>query len=129
MKDKLILKNEIEIELESGASLGDMRVKFMSWENMSEMMGFFTEQNLSAVNIKNGDGIVVGRYESLIFVGETSTPQNEGTILTSIHLREKTETEKRLDAIESGQEIQNGAIDDLGAITSALAESQEGGLS
>ena len=93
------------------------------------MMGFFTEQNLSAVNIKNGDGIVVGRYESLIFVGETSTPQNEGTILTSIHLREKTETEKRLDAIESGQEIQNGAIDDLGAITSALAESQEGGLS
>lgn len=126
MKDKLILKNEIEIELESGASLGDMCVKFMSWSNMSEIMGFFTEQNLSSVNIKNDNGIVVGRYESLIFEGESSIPQIDGTILTSISLREKTEIEKRLDALEGGQEVHTGAIEDLGAAVSGLAE--EGGL-
>lgn len=126
MKDKLILKNELEIELESGASLGDMRLKFPTWENMAEMMGFFTEQNLSDVQIKNGDGIVVGKYESIVFDGETSTPQSNGTILTSIHLREKTETEKRLDALEEGREVHTGAIEDLGEAVSGLAE--EGGL-
>ena len=35
--------------------------------------------------------------------------------------------EKRLDAIEDRQEMQNGAIDNLGAVTSALAEAVESG--
>lgn len=126
MKDKLILKNEIEIELESGASLRDMRVKFLSWENMIEIIGFLTDENLSEVKTMNGDGIIVGRYENLVFEGETSKPQSDGAILTSIHFREKTDMEKRLDALEEGQEVNTGAIMDLGNTVSGLAE--EGGF-
>ena len=37
-------------------------------------------------------------------------------------LREKTEEEKRLDALEAGQEVQNGAISDLGMVRSTIAE-------
>ncbi len=127
MKEKLILRNKTEIELESGSSLADMRIKFLSWGNMAKTIELFTEQNLSAVSIKNGDGIVVGIYENLVFYGESSIPQSDGTILTSISLRKKTEIEKRLDVLEKGQEVHTGAIEDLGAAVSGLAE--EGGLS
>ena len=43
-------------------------------------------------------------------------------MLTSYHLREKTDEEKRLDALEEGQSVLDGAVNDLGSATSALAE-------
>ena len=58
-------------------------------------------------------------------MSETSVVNPDGSILTYFTLREKSEIEKRLDAIDDGQSMQNGAIDDLGEITSVLAESQE----
>ena len=36
----------------------------------------------------------------------------------------KTDTEKRLDALEEGQTVQDEAISDLGAATSELAEKE-----
>ncbi len=102
MKDKIILSNNYEIEIESGASLSDVRIR-----------------------VVNGDGLTVGNYSNLVLVSETSV-EKDGKIETSFNLREKTETEKRLDALENGQEVQDGAITDLGAAVSGLAE--EGGM-
>ena len=42
-------------------------------------------------------------------------------------MREKTDVEKRLDKVEAGQVIQDGAISDLGEVSSLLAEQIEGG--
>ena len=126
-KDILILKNGEEIELESGSSLNDIRAMFSDKQSMIAAWNQMTAENLSVVSIKNGDGVTVGRYENLVLESETSYPR-KNEILTSFHLREKTEMEIRMDAMESSQEMQNGAIDDLGAITSVLAESQERGL-
>ena len=127
MKDTLILKDGTTIELESGASLQSMVVLYESKEAMLDDWEMMTEDNLSEVQVKNGAGLVVGRYEGLILDRETSVEGADGTVTTTYSLREKTPVERRLDALEEGQAVQDGAISDLGEATSALSDQMEGG--
>ena len=122
MKDKMILKDNTTIELEAGASLANIQVAAADRADMVEIWGKLTEDNLSSVQIQTGAGLTVGTYTDLVLVSETSTVSPDGTVLTSYHLREKTDEEKRLDALEEGQTVQDGAISDLGSATSALAD-------
>lgn len=124
-KDKIILSNGYEIEIESGASLSDIRVVSGTKYDMMTTWDVLTPENLSSVRVVNGDGLTVGTYSDLVLVSETSS-EKDGKIETSFNLREKTDMEKRLDALENGQEVQDGAISDLGAAVSGLAE--EGGM-
>lgn len=125
MKDTLILKDGSAIEMEPGGNLSDIKVMSETKYNMLSTWDKLTEDNLSEVKIKNGDGIVVSNFKSLLLVSETSTIQGDGTILTSFHLREKTEVEllrERVEQLENGQEVQDEAISDLGTAVSDLAE-------
>lgn len=129
MKDTLILKDGSAIELEAGASLSDIRVASENKESMVSTWDRLTERNLSEVQVKNGDGLTVGRYSGLVLVNETSAIQEDGTILTSFNLREKTEIEllrEEVNLLKEGQEVQDGAISDLGE---AISNVVEGGLS
>lgn len=126
-KDTLVLKNGNEIELEAGASLGALQVAAPDRAGMLAVWEQLTPENLSVVQIKNGDGLVVGNYTDLVLVSETSVVGIDGTVLTTYNLREKTPEEKRLDALETGQDVQNGAINDLGEVTSTIAGQLEGG--
>lgn len=126
-KDKMILKSGIEIELEAGASLGALQVASVDRAGMMATWQLMTPDNLSSVQIKNGDGLTVGTYTALALVSETSVVTADGTVLTTYSLREKTPEEKRLDALEEGQQVQDGALEDLGAVTSTLAAQVEGG--
>lgn len=131
MKDKLILNDQTEIQIESGSALSDIKVLSQTKSDMIAVWDKLTAENLVSVQIKNAGGVSVGNYANLILNSETSVEQRDGTIFTSFRLREKTEVEllrEEVDALKEGQEVQNGAIDDLGAITSALAEAQEGGI-
>ena len=65
---------------------------------------------------------MVGIYSDLVLVSETSMVAADGTVLTTYSLREKTDEEKRLDALEEGKAVQDGAIDDLGKVVGTLAE-------
>ena len=65
---------------------------------------------------------MVGNYTDLVLVSETSMVAADGTVLTTYSLREKTDEEKRLDALEEGKAVQDGAIDDLGKVVGTLAE-------
>ena len=125
MRDKLILKNGSEIKIEFGASLSDIRVVSDTKYDMLTTWDMLTPENLSYVRVVNGDGLTVGNYSDLVLVSETSE-EKYGKIETSFNLREKTETEKRLDSLENSREVQDGAISDLGVAVSGLAE--EGGL-
>ena len=122
MKDKMILKDNTTIELEAGSSLANVQVAAADRADMVEIWGKLTDDNLSSVQIQTGAGLTVGTYTDLVLVSETSTVSPDGTVLTSYHLREKTDEEKRLDALEEGQTVQDGAISDLGSATSALAD-------
>lgn len=125
MKDKLILKNNMEIELESGSSLSDMRVRSDTKYDMISIWDMLTTENLKSVQIKNSYGEVIGNYENIMLENETSEIRPDGTIFTSFHLRKKTEVEllrERVEQLENGQEVQDGAISDLGAAVSGLVE-------
>ncbi len=124
-KDKLMLKDETVVEMESGASLSDIKVVSDNKAAMVELWDNLTEDNLAKVTVKNSDGVVVGRYSDLILVSETSTILADGTVLTSFNLREKTDMEKRLDEMENGQQTQDEAIGDLGQ---AVSDMMEGGV-
>ena len=126
MKDTMILKNGTIIELEAGASLGALQVAAANRAAMVTTWEALTPDNLTAVQIKNGDGLVVGNYTNLVLVSETSMVAADGTVLTTYNLREKNDEEKRLDALEEGKAVQDGAINDLGEVVGTLAE---GGMS
>ncbi len=128
MKDKLILTNQSEIEIESASSLSDIKVVSETKYDMISAWDMLTPDNLKSVQIQNEDGVVVANYENLVLDNETSTIRTDGKILTSFRLREKTEVEllrEEVNLLKEGQEVQDGAIIDLGEAVSGLAE--EGG--
>ena len=126
-KDKLILRDGTAIELEAGASLAVIQVSASDRESMLQIWEKLTEENLAEVQIQNGNGLTVGTYKDLVLVSETSVVAADGTVVTTYSLREKTDVEKRLDTVEAGQAIQDGAIADLGEVSSLLAEQMDGG--
>lgn len=129
MKDTLILKDGTVIELETGAYLGALQVLSADKASMVSAWDKMTMDNLEAVQIKNGDGMVVGSYSGLLLVSETSVVGPDGSVLTTYNLRQKTELERlteRLAAVEEGQQVQDGAIADLGEVSSILAGQMEG---
>lgn len=133
-KDTLVLKGGTVIELGAGASLSSLKVLSADRNMMLAAWEKLTEENLSQACIKNGDGLTVGSYENLVLVSETSKIDREGGVETIYSLREKTDEEIRLDALEAAQEaltedqaVQDEAIQDLGAVTSTLAAQMNGG--
>lgn len=112
-KDILVLKDGTVMELETGASLGGTRVLFLDKAAFLAGWDRLSEDNLSEVQVKNGAGLTVGRYTDLVLVSETSSVQADGTVLTSFHFREKDAVEKRMDAIETGQGIQDAALGEM----------------
>lgn len=117
------------IELEAGASLSALQVVSTDKAAMVTTWDKFIVDNLAQVQVKNGDGLTVGNYTDLVLVSETSVIQTDGTILTTYNLREKSAVElleERISAVEEGQTVQDGAITDLGEMTSFLAEQTEG---
>lgn len=129
-KDKLILNDQSGIDIESASSLSDIKVLSETKNDMVSKWDMLTDENLKFIRIQNSDGVIVGTYKDLILNNETSIVQKDGTVLTRFSLREKTEIEllqEEVAVLKDGREMITGAIDDLGSITSALAEAQEGG--
>lgn len=119
------MKDGSVIELEAGASLGAIQVFSADKAAMVSTWDKLTMDNLEVAQIKNGDGMVVGNYSGLLLVSETSMVGQDGTILTTYNLRQKTELERlteRLVAVEEGQQVQDGAINDVATVTGQIAE-------
>lgn len=128
MKNKLMLVNQENLNIESGSSLSNMRILSDTKYDMVSAWDMLTGENLKHIEIQSVDGTVIGTYDNILLESETSTVQPDGRILTSFKLREKTKVEmleERIAQLESGQEVQDGAISDLGTAVSDLAE---GGL-
>ena len=121
----------MEVELEAGASLGALQVVSADRAAMLATWELLTPDNLSQVQIKNGAGLTVGTYTDLVLVFETSVVASDGTVLTTYSLRHKTAVERlteRVEVVEEGQQVQDGAINDVATLAGALAE-QTGGIS
>lgn len=123
--DKIILKDKTEFEIADGASLGNIQIKAENFEAIKTITDAFTADNLQEVTFTHNDE-VSGKYADLKSDDFTYVPntdadgKEDGTYTVTIRLREKTDIEKRLDALEAGQvtlqqghESNAGAIEDL----------------
>ena len=123
--DKIILKNKKEFEIADGASLGNIQIQSKNFDGIKTITDAFAENNLAEVTFTHNDA-VSGKYTDLKSDGFTYVPNvgedgaEDGTYTVTIRLRTKTEIEKRLDALETGQvtlqqghESNAGAIEDL----------------
>ena len=111
------------IPLEEGASLAEMRHIAANETAAVAICNAITPQNLRHVEFSMDGDEPHGIYENLIADhAPTRQTLEEGGVLVVISLREKTDIEKRLDALEESQQIQDGAIEDIGMVLSDMAE-------
>lgn len=123
--DKIILKDQTTFEVADGASLGNIQIQSKNFDGIKTITDAFAENNLAEVTFTHNDA-VSGKYTDLKSDGFTYVPNvgedgaEDGTYTVTIRLRTKTEIEKRLDALETGQvtlqqghESNAGAIEDL----------------
>ena len=120
--NSLRLKNGYEIQIEDGASLFCIEHIAQTEEAALEVINQLTAENVSAVEFLH-DGVVNGEYpQTALNTAPTRAVNEDGTITVTISLREKTDLELRVDALEESQSIQDGAIEDLGTAVSDMME-------
>ena len=113
MKDLLKLTDGTTVEIEDGAHLG--LIIHIS-ENEADALNVckaITQANVQHVEfMKQNAAEPYGVYDDIVLETTPTRSINEdGTITVAICLREKTDIEKRLDALDESQETQNEAID------------------
>lgn len=118
MADYMKLNDGTVIKIEDGAGLDDIRHVATDEQDGVFVAGKITPANVSHlefyVNIENPEDVETsepaGIYDDLTVLSSHFDVPN---MVVLISLREKTDVEKRLDAIEAEQEEQNEAIDFL----------------
>lgn len=118
------LKDETMLQIEEGASL-DHIVHVAEDETAAvAVCASLTPQNIADVSFIHeyeGDQQVTGEYHNMILTAAPVRQDNEDeTVSVIFGIREKTSVELRLDALEEGQQIQDGAIEDIAATVSDM---------
>ena len=122
--DYMKLADKTQITIEDGASLDHIvHITESEADAQAACMAVRESGNLDHVEFFNeGAEEPYGVYDHLILNAPVTRHDEAGTVVVTISLREKTDTEKRLDALEESQEIQDGAIEDIGMVLSDIAE-------
>lgn len=120
--DKLKFVDGTIFEIEDGASLGDVVHIAPNEPDALFICGEVTPKNVEHLEFLHND-VAVGIYDNIAIAAPTTRENGEGeTVIVRMHFREKDPIELRLDALEESQEIQDGAIEDIGAALSDIAE-------
>lgn len=124
MKDYMKLATGRQIEVEDGTYLGEIVHIAEDEAAAVEVCAAITPAALAHVEFCSGEtGEAYGIYDDLIKVAEPTRQTNEDeTVTVTISLREKSDLEKRVDALEESQAVQDGAIEDLGIVVSDIVE-------
>lgn len=118
---KIKLKNGSTFEINDGASIGRIEILVSETAPMEEIVSAVTvEKNLDTVQFMSDEGGIVGEYCDMKLT-TCSIEKDAEKAKVVIGLAEKTEIEKRLEAVEVGQEIQDGAIGELAEVISEVA--------
>lgn len=120
--DKLKFVDGTIIDIEDGASLAEVTHIATNEANAMFVCGKVTPENITHLDFLHGDA-VTGSYDHVIIAAPTTREDGEnGSVIVRMHFREKTELEVRVDALEESQEVQDGAIEDIGLVLSDIAE-------
>lgn len=120
--DKLRFMDGTEITIEDGATLSEVTHIASNEANALFVCGKVTAENVASLQFLHGDA-VTGDYQNVVIAAPTTREDGEnGTVVVRMHFREKTDLEIRVDALEESQEVQDGAIEDIGAVLSDMVE-------
>lgn len=120
--DKLKFMDGTLIDIEDGATLAEVTHIATNEANALFVCGKVTAENVSTLQFLHGDA-VTGDYHNVVIAAPTTREDGEnGAVIVRMHFREKTDVELRLDALEEGQTVQDGAIEDIGAVLSDIVE-------
>ena len=120
--DKLKFLDSTIIDIEDGATLSEVTHIASNEANAMFVCGKITPENVAHLDFLHGDA-VTGSYDNVVIAAPTTREDGEGeTVIVRMHFREKTDLEIRVDALEESQEVQDGAIEDIGAVLSDMAE-------
>lgn len=120
--DKLKFMDGTIIDIEDGASLAEVTHIATNEANALIVCGKVTAENVASLQFLHGEA-VTGDYQNVIIAAPTTREDGEGeTVVVRMHFREKTDLEIRVDALEESQTVQDGAIEDIGAVLSDMAE-------
>lgn len=120
--DKLKFVDGTIIDIEDGATLSEVTHIASNEANAIFVCGKVTAENVASLQFLHGEA-VTGDYQNVVIAAPTTREDGEeGAVIVRMHFREKTEVELRLDALEEGQTVQDGAIEDIGAVLSDMAE-------
>lgn len=121
--DYIKLTDDTQIAIEDGASL-DRIIHISATEaDATAVCAAVTADNIAHVEFYNeGAEHPYGVYDDLALNSPPTRHDDNGAVVVTISLREKTDIEKRLDALEESQQIQDGAIEDIGMVLSDMAE-------
>lgn len=119
--DKLKLMDGTIIDIEDGATLSDVTHIASNEANAMYVCNKVTAENVEHLEFLHGE-LITGSYDHVIIAAPTTREDGEGeTVIVRMHFREKTDLEIRVDALEEGQTVQDGAIEDIGAVLSDIA--------
>lgn len=120
--DKLRFMDGTEITIEDGATLSEVTHIATNEANALYVCGKVTTENVTSLQFLHGEA-VTGDYQNVVIAAPTTREDGEGeAVIVRMHFREKTDLEIRVDALEEGQTVQDGAIEDIGAVLSDMAE-------
>ena len=113
---KLKLNNTEEtISVLASSTPSAIKMQCSSAAEMESVREAMTKEALKDFQYLDGEGDVIGRYSHYVLERITYTVR-DGIYNVSFTVRQLSDTEVRLDALEEGQETQNGAIDELAGI-------------
>ncbi len=126
-KEKIVLKDGTQIEIENGAIENRIQTVIQNFSELEELYEKFTEENLENYIIQNASGLTCATIENKR-LDDIRVKKVDTFYLVTFNLVDVDMLEKRVAMLEESQKelkesqnIQDGAIDDLGIMVSDLA--------
>lgn len=126
-KEKIVLKDGTQIEIENGAIENRIQTVIQNFSELEELYEKFTEENLENYSIQNASGLTCATIENKR-LDDIRVKKVDTFYLVTFNLVDVDMLEKRVAMLEESQKelkesqnIQDGAIDDLGIMVSDLA--------
>ena len=120
--EKIRLANGNVYEIEGGATENDCSMMFDSLDDSIIVAKDFTEENLSKIEFLTDANEVCGEYRNKRLANIISYILEDETYKVAFIFDNVDMVAKRLAALESSQEIQNVAIEDMAALVSEIAK-------
>lgn len=120
--DKIKLVDGTTIDIEDGASLSNVTHIANNEADAIFVCEKVTPENVTSLQFIHDDA-VTGDYQGIMISEPTTRENGDGeTVIVRMHFREKSDLEMRVDALEQSQDVQDGAIEDIGTVLSDMAE-------